>query len=287
MSDNYEYAEMLEIPVQTCTLSVKSAPEKQKRKKRRSTSVKEDAIAVANERVLNEESVQIEPQEQVVEETVKVEEVVQENQLEIAEQVERDDTIEEPEQVVEESVEEPTTKITVQEGKGKRKITLVGLETFAIVALLAFIVLTNIFWSNSGINTLFKIMNGTYVSKVYENNAVYSTFMPIAPADDVAITVNDGVMTINREGSIYAPCDGVVTQIVESAGKYVMEISHSTNFKTVISGVDYAYASLNDKVYATIPVGYLKRDTLTVSLYNGNSLIKDYSINNGEIIWEV
>ena len=77
-----------------------------------------------------------------------------------------------------------------------------------------------------------------------------------------------------------------VGAISEKDGKFTVTVSHSEVFKSVISGLDFIYVELGDKVYKGIPVGYLGDSECTVSMYNGGSIVKGYAIDGGAIVWE-
>ena len=65
-----------------------------------------------------------------------------------------------------------------------------------------------------------------------------------------------------------------------------MEIEHTTSFSTVIAGLTSAYLAAGDAVYATIPVGYCAGGEISVSMYDGGTLISAYTVNeNNDIVW--
>ena len=84
----------------------------------------------------------------------------------------------------------------------------------------------------------------------------FDEFSPvIAMGDNNGVNYENGVITYNGEGSVYAPCDGVVSGVIETEnGKFEIEIKHSENFKTVISDIEHLYVAEGDKVYGKIPV---------------------------------
>ena len=96
-------------------------------------------------------------------------------------------------------------------------------------------------------------------------------------------------MTFSGVGSVYSPCDGKITAVsTDINGKYVFEITHSENFKSIISGLDFAYAGLEDIVYANIPVGYVRESGATMCFKGGDGLvIADYQIVDGSVVWAV
>ena len=111
----------------------------------------------------------------------------------------------------------------------------------------------------------------------------------VADADIECSVSETGVLSFTGECSVYAPCGGVVESVAESDGTYAMEIRHTTSFSTVIAGLTYAYAAAGDTVYSTIPVGFTDGSSaVTVSLYDGDALIRAYSLDeDNDIVWNV
>ena len=99
------------------------------------------------------------------------------------------------------------------------------------------------------------------------------------------LTADNGVMTITGECAVYPLAEGNVESVYESDGKYAVTVFHSDNFKSVITGLDMSYVSLGDKIYAGIPVGYV-REKAKVAMYDGDRLITNYSLLGGSIVWE-
>ena len=150
----------------------------------------------------------------------------------------------------------------------------------AIFALIVGIILTNIFWKNSGMNNLLKTVFG---EAEVQNPAVYSSFSPLSPSKDVDVSLDSGVMTFSS-GSVYSPCDGVCETITESDGLYTVTIKHSESFSSVISGLESVYVSKNDKVYSNIPMGYSNGE-IKVSMFDGDVILTGYTITDNQIVW--
>lgn len=160
------------------------------------------------------------------------------------------------------------------------KFDIISVQVVAIFALIVGIILTNIFWEDSGMNNLMRQVFGTASQK---NTAVYSSFSPLSPSKTEDVLLQDGVMTISS-GSVYSPCDGVVSNVSELDGVYTVTISHSDSFSTVISGLELCYLTKNDKVYANVPVGYSSSE-INVSMFDNNTTITSYIISENEILW--
>ena len=130
-------------------------------------------------------------------------------------------------------------------------------------------------------NNLFK----SVFNQEEKNNAVYSTFSPYSPSKLNDVSLENGVMTISG-GSIYSPCEGEIESVSLNGENYSITIKHSETFKTVIEGVDFCYQNVVDKISSNIPLGY-SEDSLTIKMFNGDSLLTNYSLENGLIIWQV
>lgn len=166
---------------------------------------------------------------------------------------------------------------------GGFKFSLVTAEVIAIFALVVAILMTNIFWEDSGINTMIKSVFGES-KQVSTDTRTAKEFAVNAPSATANVTVEEGVMTFGNSSAVYAPVGGKVVSITQTDGAYTLTISHSDVFKTVISGAEAVYVADGDAVYANIPVAYAKAGTC-VAMYNDNALVKDYAIDNGKIVW--
>ena len=179
---------------------------------------------------------------------------------------------------------EDVSPSTSQKASKKRGFDVIKFQGVAIFALIVTILLTNIFWENSGINTLMKRVFKTDAETVDARN--YLSFSAKSPSDDLAVEVENGVMTFSGKGALYPVCDGNVSSIVEEDGKYTITINHSDSFKTVISDVDYVYTQNGEQVFAYIPVCYVAGDSAKVYMYDGENLLTNYIVEDGVIIWE-
>ena len=159
----------------------------------------------------------------------------------------------------------------------RRVFAEVGVATMLIAVVIgsAFLI------SGNGLKDLFV---GVFSSKKEEVKE-YTDFSANLPCVSNAISLDDGVIKVNYKGSVYAPTDGLVSSVYSADDKITIEITHSQDFKTVITGLDFGYFSVGDKVYSTIPVGYSNGEEVTVCLYSGDGLIKDFSIDSGKIVW--
>lgn len=166
----------------------------------------------------------------------------------------------------------------------KRRFDILHVQGFAIFALIVAILLTNIFWENSGINMLMKRAFNSEAQAV--DARTYLSFSAKSPSEELSVEVENGVMTFSGKGALYPVCDGTVSSIVEEDGKYTLTINHSDSFKTVISDADFIYTQNGEQVFAYIPVCYVSDGSAKVYMYDGESLLKNYIVEDGVIIWE-
>ena len=255
MSESIDYAEMLEIPVNTLNVV------KKKGRKKKDDDLKSRAVREVNERM--------------EEEARRADADALANGAGAGE---NGAVSPEAEERVAGS-EDVTDYVSDAEEKPKKKFfdsRVLIAEFAAVCALVALILLTNIFMPNSAINTFFAGLTGTEEA-VYEDDRSYAelTLGAVAP---------DGI-----ECSVYAPYGGTVQSVAETDGVYTIEIEHTTSFTSVITGLSAAYWAAGDTVYATIPVGYSDGSAaVSVRLYDAGSLISSYSVNEeNDIVWNV
>ena len=245
---NSEYMEMIELPVSTCEIIV--APKKKKVAKR-------NVVKKVNKKIIDD---------------VKNEPALPESApTDISYQAENEQNI--------------GSDIVLYEKKEKKKsgFDFVAAQVAAIFVLVVGIILTNVFWENSGINTLIKSVFSTETKA--EDNRAHNVFAAAAPSAN-EITLEEGVMTINAKGAVYAPVEGEVADVFEQDGKYTLTVRHSDKFKSVIAGLDHVYVGKGEKVYNGIPIGYSEQGECKVAMYEDNGIITAYTLDGGNIVWE-
>lgn len=266
MNEKLEYASMLEIPLSQSTVT--QAPAKKKRVKKKK-QVNPDLVKEQLLEKINAEQTDHEMQDaQLLDQQTQLENCDFDSNYEISSSSVCD---------------QPKAKRT------KHRISIIGVQ-FAVIGILALtILLTSALLPNSGINVFFSnVFKAEQVELIDER--VYSDFTPvISMGDNRGIAISEGVISFGGKGSIYAPCDGVVSAIgKDENGKFSIEITHSQNFKSYLTGVEHAYVGLNDVVYSNIPVGYLLDDGASMCFYNGEgSVISDYTLVDGSVVWEI
>lgn len=264
MNDGREYAEMLRTMASSCDVVVK--PAKRARKKK---DVKEEIVTKVNDEVAASE-VKAADELPFKEEAFGEEEIIERPKKRFS--------------FFGKKKTETTEKSA--EKKGRFKFDIVYAEGIAAFALVVAILLTNIFWENSGMNTFFK--KAFSPAQVTTDARSYNSFNAQSPSSSLDGKVEDGVMTFSGKGALYPVCDGKVSSVKQSDdGKYEITIAHSGSFKTVISGVDYSYCDENEEVFKYIPVCYLNGGEAKVYMYNDDALVTNYVLENGSIIWSV
>ncbi len=265
MNEKLQYATMLEIPVNTCSVTYAPIKKKKKNKKKAVNHevVKQELLTKINSD-LDEKSAELYQSD--------TEQVYQE----ISEQ---------------ESFAPETENTEIYQNKKPKKFSVIGLQLCIIGILVAGIFLTNAFYPTSGINVFMReIFGGEKTPTVSVDERLYSEFAPVITLSDGAVaTAEEGVISIAGEGSIYAPVSGIVSAFTKSEnGKYNIEITHSENFKTLISGIDYAYVGLDDEVFFNIPVGYTELGDVTLCFTGEDGAsITDYQLTDNSVVWAV
>lgn len=232
MNEELDYAEMLEIPVETVTVKRKD------KKKRREPDLREQLVEQVNDRM------------------------------------EADDP------AYAEST--PIAREAAAPRSGRAHKILVA-EFAAACALVATIFFTNIFMTDSAINTfvrgLFQGETETVDTREYADftlSSVVNEYM------DVEIAVSDtGVMSFTAKCSVYAPCDGEVSSVSGDAESgYAVEIRHSDSFSTILSGLDSVYGAEGEAVKANLPLGYSDGEgEVRVMFYSDGTLLNCYTVD--------
>ncbi len=247
MSEKTQYAEMLEIPVNTTNIVTK--PKRGRKKK------------VAK------------PPEEIKEKLID----------EINAQTEVDSAVTEAAES-----EESVGSVSIVKKESKKKgVSVIAVQIAVIAALSAVIALSNFYVENTGINAFLRYVFSSS-SAVQTDERLYHEFFAKLPTKNGSVTLEEGAMTFAAAGSVYAPCDGTVSSVTLTDGKYTIEVRHNKNFKSTIVGVDYAYVEEGSVVYAAVPVGFTRGEEVTVCFYNGeNARITDFNVDETGVIWAV
>ncbi len=163
------------------------------------------------------------------------------------------------------------------------KWDLVSAQVVAIFVLAVGLILTNVFLKDSGINNLFRSVFSE--SNEAKDERTYDAFQAFSPSR-TQVTVDGGIITLNTSGAVYSPAEGKVEKVTENDKKYTIIVEHSDLFKTVITDLDYCYYKEGDSVFTSTPVGYTLSGGSQVAMYNGESLITAFSVEDGSVVWQ-
>lgn len=243
-----DYAEMLEIPVSTVTVTKKKSFFRRKEQPPRD-DLKERVVDSVNERV-NER---------------------------VGAYVEAEDLTDPPAKPVK----------AIKFGKDRESVILFS-EIAAVCLIAMAIFLTNILMPNSAINTflssIFNPVQETYEPSYtdFTLSSVVSTYSDA----DVYIS-DDGILTFTAKGTVYPVCNGTVASITEQNGTYIVKIAHTSTFSSVITGLTNVYSAEGDKVKANLPFAYSNGNAeVSVSLYDGNTLLDCLTLSGVVPVWK-
>lgn len=253
MNDEIDYAEMLEIPVETVT--VKKRERKRARHEAENADLQEQLVAEVNERVEGAGDP-------------------------VAESDENDPNFAESKQIA--RSEKPRKKTS------RAKKILIG-ELAAVCGLCAVIFFTNIFMTDSAINTFVRgLFQGDATATDDREYSDFNLSPVVGDSVEAAMTVSEtGVLSFTAKCSVYAPASGTVSKVNGSKETgYTMEVKHSDNFSTIISGLDTVYLAEGDAVMYRLPVGYTDGEgAVNVMMYSGDTLLNCYSAEDNKLAW--
>ena len=267
MASDLDYAKMIEIPLNTCEYQTKKSKSLFKKKK---------LISLINKKIKNEKIqnlAQDEARESSLSETALNEKVIsdeaQVNQVKLEEKKVNTTT--------------PNLPAIYVSKKEKLKNAIISAQVVAIFVLVSAIILTNVFWENSGMNTLFKSVFGS--EQIISDERSFNDFSLYLPVKSDNVKLNNGVIEIAGSYSLYPICDGKVSKVQkESNGSYTITIAHSDNFFSVIEGANLVYFSVGEEVSRHLPVGYTN-SSAKVYLYEKDKLLTDYAAVENSIVF--
>ena len=285
MNEKLQYATMLEIPVNTCNITYK--PTKKKKIKNKKKLSQEDIKEKLLEKVNNQTLL-----EQNDNSMFESENGCQSSTM-FEKEVDNQNNFSEEQGFVEQENAENLQSVTItkqekKHNKEKRKMSIIGVQLMIIGALVAIIFLTNSFYAESGINVFLRNIFST--PSVETEIKLHNEFSPVLALGGAGeYQISDGIISCNTTGSIYAPCDGTISMIEkDDNGKFNIEISHSEQFKTVISGLDYAYQEIGGMVFGNIPVGYVKEQQISLCFRDGEgNALTNFELNGNAVLWAV
>lgn len=249
MNEELDYAEMLEIPVNTVNVVKKKSIFRRRQKNTEpefpQDDLKEQVLESVNERV--------------------------------------------GAYVVSEDVSDPPKpekkKLTNLVRGDKARIVLIG-EVVAVCVIAFAIFLTNMFIPNTVINTfLTSFSQKTEDEPAYTE---FKLAPVVSENSDAEVYVTDsGVLAFTAEGSVYPICEGTVSRVYNDNGLYTLEIAHTSTFKSVVTGLSNVYSAEGTAVRSNIPVGYSNGDTeIRVSMYDNGTLLNCYMLSDEVPVWK-
>lgn len=194
------------------------------------------------------------------------------------------DSIQEP---MQEEIEQEQSSIIKPKQKKAFKFSFVGLQVVVVCALIAVIAVTNVLNENSGINVFMRSLFSNTDTIVDQRE--FDEFSPVfGLSSNQSLVLEEGVAKFSGEGSVYSPCDAIVESIdATEDGLYSLTLSHSQNFSSKIEGLKFVYASVGQKVYSNIPVGYVDNSATLCFFDSERALITGYEIIDNIVVWAV
>lgn len=170
--------------------------------------------------------------------------------------------------------------------KERRLGAIITAQIVAALCLAVAIILTNIFWENSGMNTLFKsVFGGESITQQIADERVYSDFSLNLPVKEEGVTLVKGVINIDGNYAIYPVCEGTVKKVEKATdGTYTVTIKHSDSFSSIIEGADLVYFATGEKINKNVPVCHTSKKA-AVYLYENGNLLTDYAAVENTIVF--
>lgn len=266
MSEGIEYAEMLEIPIATVNVVQK--------KHRRLRDLKLLAVGKVNSRMesrtrdtnfAGNEPVQIDSEENT----------------EVRTDFSQEDLREEI------NAEAPPQDVDILQTDRKFSIPKAGVhpvliaEFAAACALCVLIFLTNVFMSNSAINTFLRSVLSGSSKEAVKTYADFTLTPVVSEYADVQTTLSSGgVLSFTAQCSVYPACNGTVASVTANDGVYTVTVSHSEGFQSVYSGLSEVYYEKGSSVMANVPFAYSDgNNTVQVSFYQDGQILNCYSVD--------
>lgn len=173
--------------------------------------------------------------------------------------------------------------------KQKKKMGVAGkvliAEAAAACLIAAGIFLTNVFVPNTVINTFMGSL-----TQVNAQEASYNQFKltsVVSDASDAEISVtSDGTLRFTSKATVYPVCDGEVASVTENNGLYTVKIAHTSQFCSVITGLDTVYSGVGEEVKSNVPFAYSNGENeVRVSMYDGETQLNCYTLSGAVPVW--
>ena len=243
-----DYAEMLEIPVSTVTVTKKKSLFRRKEQPPRD-DLKERVVDSVNERVNERSGVY----------------------------VESEDLTDPPAK---------TTK-AISFGKDRESVILFS-EIAAVCVIALAIFLTNIFMPNSAINTFLASIFSPTQEAYEPSYTEFTLTPVVSSYSDTDVMISDnGVLSFTANGTVYPVCDGTISSITEQNGTYVVKIAHTSKFSSVFTGLTNVYSAEGDTVKSNVPFAYSDGNgEVSVALYDGENQLNCLALYGTVPVWK-
>lgn len=248
MNEELDYAEMLEIPVNTVNVVKKKSIFKRKGgKESKQEDLKEAVLESVNERV--------------------------------GASVYSEDLSDPPKP----SKRHGKNAAAIKQNVNGSKVVFIEAVAVALIAIAIFV--TNLLVPNTVINTFLNSFSAsTEEEKAYSEFTLTSI---VGDFSDIEVgQTSDGVLFFTAEGCVYPVCEGKVKDVSQTNGAYTLEVAHTSTFKSVITGLTDVYSAVGTEVRSNIPVGYSNGEReVRVSLYDNDELLTCFSLSGDVPVW--
>ena len=180
--------------------------------------------------------------------------------------------------------EDLTEPVAVKKKSGALGKILV-VEAVAACAIAAGIFLTNVFVPDTAINTFMGSLTAVKQKEAEYNQFTLTSVVSDLSDGEIAVT-DDGVIHFTQKAAVYPVCDGSISSVTQTDGLYTVKIAHTSQFCSVITGLDTVYASVGESVKSNLPFGYSNGENeVKVSMYDGNTLLNCYTLSGAVPVW--
>lgn len=169
---------------------------------------------------------------------------------------------------------------------GDRGGTVLIAEMVAVVVLAFAIFITNFFLPNTVINTFItSLMSDGDAAEPTYNELTLSAVTSALSDAEVSVS-SSGVISFQAEGCVYPVYGGKVASVSSSNGLYTVRIDHTSTFSSVITGLSTVYSAVGTTVAVNVPFGYSDgANAVNVSMYDGETLLNCYTLAGEVPVW--
>lgn len=173
-------------------------------------------------------------------------------------------------------------------GKDRASKIIFG-ELIAVCVLAVSIFLTNIFMPTSAINTFLGSLTGKNQSKAEPTYNEITLSSVVGTNSDAVVSVSEGgVISFTAKGSVYPVCEGKIASVTAEEGSetYTVEINHTSTFKSVITGLSDVFSAKGTTVVGNIPFAYSDGENeVRVTMYDNEKLLNCYTLSGTVPVW--